>query len=117
MNDDFSTPLAIGALQEFTREVNTLLNSDEAVGRGALEAIDALYRELGGTVLGIIPDEIGGGGADAERLNGVLEMLIAMREEARASKDYALSDRIRDQLAELGITLEDRPDGTIYHLG
>jgi cysteinyl-tRNA synthetase len=116
MDDDFNAPVALAALQDLTREVNTLLNSGEEVGRPVLEAIDALYRELGGQVLGIIPDEIAAGGVDAARQDALIQLLIELRTEARANKDFARADRIRNRLAELGIILEDRPDGTVYKI-
>ena len=75
-----------------------------------LEAIDETYRELGGTVLGIVPDEIAAGStANAEREEGLIRLLIDLRAEARKAKDFAKADQIRNQLAELGVTLEDRP--------
>ncbi|HLV44508.1 MAG TPA: DALR domain-containing protein, partial [Aggregatilineales bacterium] len=116
MDDDFNAPLAIGVLQDFTREVNTLLNSGETVGRDTLDAIDAVYRELGGDVLGIIPDEIAGAGADAGRQAELIQLLIEMRAEARANREWARADQIRDRLAEIGVILEDRPDGTVYKI-
>jgi len=117
MADDFNAPGALAALYDLTREVNTLLNSGQAVGRAVLEAIDTTYRELGGQVLGIVPDEINAAsGADAERQDGLVRMLIDLRADARAAKDFATADRIRDQLAGLGIVLEDRPDGTIWRV-
>jgi cysteinyl-tRNA synthetase len=116
MDDDFNAPVAISALHDLTREVNTLLNSGEEVGRPILEKIDDLYRELGGQVLGIIPDQLGVEGVDADRLDGLVRLLIEMRAEARAEKNYARADAIRNRLAELGVALEDRPDGTIYRL-
>jgi cysteinyl-tRNA synthetase len=116
MDDDFNAPQALAALQSLTREVNTLLNSPQEVGREVLSEIDELYRELGGEVLGIVPDEIAGSGVDADRLDGLVQLLISTRNQARESKDYALADRIRSELADLGVQLEDRPDGTIYRL-
>jgi cysteinyl-tRNA synthetase len=116
MDDDFNSPVAIGVLHDLTREVNSLINSGEEVGRSILEKIDDLYRELGGQVLGIIPDQITAEGADAERLDGVVKLLIDMRAEARNSKNFAQADTIRNRLAEAGIILEDRTDGTIYKL-
>ncbi|MBC7872013.1 MAG: cysteine--tRNA ligase, partial [Chitinophagaceae bacterium] len=56
MDDDFNSPKAIAALQELTRDVNTLLNSDATVGLSVMSAIDQLYSELGGKVLGLVPD-------------------------------------------------------------
>jgi cysteinyl-tRNA synthetase len=54
--------------------------------------------------------------SDGQREAALMEMLIAMRAQARADRDYARSDAIRDQLAALGISLEDRADGTIWKL-
>ncbi len=115
MDDDFNTPRALAVLQELTRDVNALLNSSAAVGRPALEAIEATYRELGGGVLGIIP-AAEAMGSDGQREAGLVELLVSLRAEARKKKDYATSDRIRDELARLGVLLEDRPDGTVWRL-
>ncbi len=113
LNDDFNAPLGIAALQDLTRDVNSLLNSDATVGLNTLQAIDALYQELGGDVLGIIP-EAESSGANAEREAGLIELLIELRARARVNKDFAEADRIRDELTRLGVTLEDRADGTIW---
>lgn len=115
MDDDFNTSAALAALQDFTREVNTLLNSEQPVGKATLEAIDTLYRELGGDVLGIVPDVDIAGNGNAEREANLIRLLIEMRAKARDAKDWQTADQIRDRLAELGIVLEDRPDGTIWH--
>jgi cysteinyl-tRNA synthetase len=117
MDDDFNASLAIGVLQQLTGEVNTLLNSGRRASRATLQEIDALYRELGGGVLGLVPDELADAGADAARVDGLVRMLIDMRAEAREARDFGRADRIRDRLAELGVALEDRPDGTVYRLG
>jgi cysteinyl-tRNA synthetase len=61
-------------------------------------------------VLGIEPE--GAQGENRERLEGLLRMLIEFRSEARKKKDFGRADEIRDRLKELGIQLEDRPDGT-----
>lgn len=114
MNDDFNAPLALSTLQTFTREANTLLNSGAKVGRAVLEAINGVYSDLGGQVLGIIPADDSAAGGSAEREAGLIELLITLRKEARARKDWATADEIRDALAGLGVTLEDRPDGTLW---
>ncbi len=113
MNDDFNAPAALAVLQDFTRQVNTLLNEQGPQTTGSLAAIDQVYRELGGEVLGIIPDEAERG-ADAAREEGLIRLLVDLRAQARARKDWATSDKIRDQLRALGVILEDRPDGTIW---
>lgn len=115
MSDDFNAPAALGVLQSLTREVNSLLNEAAPQTRETLEAIDSLYRELGGDVLGIIPDEEERS-ASAEREESLIRLLIDLRAEARSNKDWETSDRIRDELQSLGVTLEDRADGTIWKI-
>lgn len=116
MDDDFNTPRALAVLDEFSTRVNTLLNSDKPVGVKVLTAIDDLYRELGGEVLGIVPDAGALSSGDAARVDGLVTLLIEMRKDARSKKDYTQSDLIRDRLAEMGVILEDRPEGTIYRV-
>jgi len=111
MEDDFNTPLAIGELFELSREVNTWLASDRPLSKDALMAIDSLYTELGDTILGIIPKKF------PEEVRGELEipliqLLIELRQEFRKAQDWEKADRIRERLRELGIILEDTPQGT-----
>ena len=114
MDDDFNAPAALAVLQELTKQVNKMLNEGSGTTVGSLTAVDQLFRELGGDVLGIIPDEAAGNSADANREAGMIELLITLRAQARANKDWATSDQIRDQLKALGVTLEDRADGTVW---
>ena len=115
LDDDFNTPGGLAVLQDLTRQVNTLLNESGPQTQGTLAAIDALYRELGGEVLGIVPEREEGA-ADAGREDGLVRLLIDLRAESRAKKDWATGDTIRDRLKELGVVLEDRADGTIWKL-
>ena len=114
MNDDFNAPAALAVLQDYTRQVNSLINEQGPQTRGSLEAIDTLYRELGGEVLGIVPEQTESGGASAEREEGLIRLLIDLRAQARANRDWATADQVRDQLKALGVVLEDRSDGTIW---
>jgi cysteinyl-tRNA synthetase len=114
MDDDFNAPRALAVLQELTRDVNTLLNGDTQPGLAVLDAINTTYNQLGGDVLGIIPAADATAGSNGKRESGLIELLINMRSEARAQKNYAESDRIRDELANLGVILEDSPKGTIW---
>ncbi|WP_027717381.1 cysteine--tRNA ligase [Desulfovirgula thermocuniculi] len=120
MDDDFNTALAISMWFELAREANTYLHAagERSVCREALEKALDLAAEFNG-VLGIFAvDEATGrmrleerreeGGGLAEAL---LELLLEVRQEARAKKDWATADRIRDRLKELGIILEDTPAG------
>jgi cysteinyl-tRNA synthetase len=115
MDDDFNAPAALAVLQEFTRKVNALLNEGGPQTRGSLEAIDRLYRRLGGDVLGIIPDAEARS-SDAAREEGLVRLLVDLRAQARARKEWQTADFIRNQLKELGVILEDRPDGAIWKI-
>jgi cysteinyl-tRNA synthetase len=114
MDDDFNIPVAVAVLQALTTEVNTLLNSGEAVGKATLEGIDSLYSELGGRILGLIPASEAVNSGSPQREDGLIRLLIDLRKQARADKQFARADQIRNQLNELGIVLEDRPEGTVY---
>jgi cysteinyl-tRNA synthetase len=114
MDDDFNTPQALAVLQELTRDVNTLLNSGQAVGLNVLNAINESYKLLGGDILGIIPKTDLANNQSQERENRLVQMMIDMRAQARVNKNYAESDRIRDELAKIGVILEDRSDGTVW---
>lgn len=109
MDDDFNTAGALGHAFELVREIN------QARGQGAGEedlkpAQDALQELIGilGVDLAYQPDR----DSDAEPY---IELLVEVREQLREQKLWELSDRIRDQLAELDVVLEDKPDGTRWH--
>jgi cysteinyl-tRNA synthetase len=115
MDDDFNAPGALATLYDLTREVNALLNSDATVGINVLNAINDTYRELGGDVLGIIPENVLSG-ANAGREESLIRLLVELRTIARENKDFDISDRIRDEMAAAGILLEDGADGTIWRI-
>jgi cysteinyl-tRNA synthetase len=104
MDDDFSAPVALATLYDLTREVNTLLYSHPVIGCSVLEAIDRTYRELGGDILGVVPEKTVN--CNAERESDLIRLLIDIRARARQAKDFALSDQIRDYLAQRNIVLE-----------
>ncbi len=116
MDDDFNTSGAMGVLFEMVRATNALVASPEPPTRETLAAADRAYRELGGDILGIVPEELAeeGAGALADEL---IDLLLAARQDLRAAKQFGLADRIRDRLAELGIVLEDTAHGTRWRRG
>ena len=116
MDDDFNAPAALAVLQDLTRKVNSLINESAPLSQASLEAIDQTFRELGGDVLGIIPDQLDQTG-DMSREDGLVRILLALRAGARDRKDWQSADLIRQELSKLGITLEDRADGTLWKVG
>jgi cysteinyl-tRNA synthetase len=116
MDEDFSTPQAIAGLFDLGREVNGQLNAGEPLSRATLEAIDGFYQEVGGDVLGIIPRDLVEQRAGSELVEGLVRLLIDLRQQARQDRDWARADAIRDHLVALGVTLEDGPGGTRWRL-
>ncbi|MEH6671586.1 cysteine--tRNA ligase [Halopseudomonas sp.] len=112
MDDDFNTPEACAVLFDMVREVNRLKDAD----MDAAAALAARLRELAGNLglLQLDPDmflQAGGSGkVDAAQV----EALIKARLQARADKDWAESDRIRDELTAMGVVLEDGKGGTTW---
>ena len=79
-----------------------------------LAQIDATFRTLGGEVLGVIPEDVSTSAGEAELLNGVMSILLSLRQEYRDARDWERADALRGRLSELGIAVEDRPDGPAW---
>jgi cysteinyl-tRNA synthetase len=114
MDDDLNTPQALAALFDLSRAVNGLLNSGQFITGGTLASVDALYRSLGGEILGVIPDELPQATQESGLDGALMEILIELRATARKNKDWVTADTIRDRLTEAGVVLEDRPEGTTW---
>jgi cysteinyl-tRNA synthetase len=112
MDDDFNTAGAVAVLFDVAREANRAVAAGAA--RGTLELLQAALDELGGGVLGLRLEAPGGGAEDATA--GLVQLLIDQRNDARKSKNFAQADAIRKRLDEIGILLEDSPQGTKWRL-
>ena len=116
MDDDLSTPAALAALQSVIAEGNKLIaDGDSDALRGDLAAVRAMLDVLGLDPLAAPWSGAGGSGTDAA-LDTLVQALIAQREEARAAKDFATADRVRDQLAAAGVEVEDTAQGARWHV-
>jgi len=113
MDDDFNTPQALAVLFDLAHELNQALAAEKPLSTSALRLGRETLTGLAGTVLGL-PLESGGAEGSAEREGELVDLLVALRAEVRAQKLWPLSDRIRDGLARLGITLEDKREGTVW---
>lgn len=114
MDDDFNSPILIAHLFEGVKFVNLLKDNKESLTAADLETLAKTINAFVFEVLGL-KNEAGKEEGDG-KLEGVVNMLIAMRNEARANKDFALSDQIRDRLAALGIALKDGKEGTTFSI-
>ena len=112
MNDDLNTSIALSVVFELVRLTNELLEQPDTT-MATLSAADNLFEKLGGDVLGIVKDQYPQTGVeDDQTIDKLVNILIAQRNQARKNKEFATADAIRDNLDQIGITLEDTPDGT-----
>ena len=112
MNDDFNSPILIAQLFEGVRFINLLKDNSATLTAEDLKDFTKTMHSFVFDVLGLKDEKAIGNNND--KLEGVIHMLINMRMEARANKDFALSDQIRDQLIALGIQLKDGKEGTTF---
>lgn len=107
MDNDFNTASAVAALFEFVKAINTA--RDNGATNDQLSPAQSVFKELAG-VLGLTLEDKKGSSEQEVQVNA----LIAERNEARKQKDWKRSDEIRDQLKEMGVTIEDSKDGTTW---
>lgn len=113
MNDDFNTPILISHLFEGVRFINLLKEGTASLKADDLIQFSKLMEVFVFDILGLNNKSVAAD-AHAEKLDGAIHLLIDMRNKARADRDWALSDKIRDQLGALGIQLKDGKDGTAF---
>ena len=114
MNDDFNTPILIANLFEGIRYINLLNDNSASLTAEDLKLFSHSINTFIFDVLGLKDEK--GVENNNEKLEGVVNMLIGMRNEARANKDFAMSDQIRNQLIALGIQLKDGKEGTTFSI-
>ena len=110
--DDLNTPIAIAHLFDAVKLIHA-----GGLSEADRNALKQLFDEVVGGVLGLLDEEAADGSGKAEKaLEGVMELVLEDRRKARAEKNWAESDRIRDQLAAFGITVKDTKDGATWTL-
>ncbi len=111
MDRDFGTPDALAVVFDMVRQANSALDGDDGAGQATAFALTALeLANVLGLAVAIGSDDPAAGAGDAE-----IEALVAARTEAKANKDFAEADRIRDELAAQGITIEDTANGPLWY--
>ena len=111
MNDDLNTPVMIAQLFDGVRTINSANDGKAQLTAASIERLKVLYRTMMQDVLGIRDEEMK---KDDGLSNELMNVLLAMRADAKANKDFATSDRIRDTLAAIGISIKDTKDGTTW---
>lgn len=117
MNDDFNTPVLISHLFEGVKMINAIHQGEAQLKQADLDVLKQTVESFVFDVLGLeTADNTAANEEGTKRLEQTVELLIDLRDEARRNKDFATSDKIRDQLAEAGVKLKDGKDGTAFEL-
>ena len=115
MNDDFNSPILIAQLFEATKWINQLNEGGAKISATDLELLRTTMHSFVYDVLGL-PKEMEAQNNGQQQLDAAVNLLIDLRNQARANKDFATSDAIRDRLQEAGIQLKDGKEGTSFSL-
>ncbi|WP_374958134.1 cysteine--tRNA ligase [Gilvibacter sp.] len=114
MNDDFNSPILIAHLFDAAKLIHAVAEGNQQLNAADIALLKQTMHDFMFEVMGL--EAVGNGGGDTDKLDKTVGLLIELRNQARANKDFATSDSIRDQLAEAGIQLKDSKEGTTYSL-
>lgn len=112
MNDDFNTAKVLANMFELVPTINSIKDKHieaDALSAETFEKLKSYFKTYLEDILGLKNEKT----QNDDKLKGVLELLVEIRKEARSKKDYATSDKIRNQLTEIGIVMKDEKDGTV----
>ena len=109
LNDDLNSPILIAELFEGVKLINSCVDGKENLTTGDITAMRELYQAFIFDILGLKDEKAGN--ENTELVAGLVDFLIDLRKKARANKDFATSDQIRNHLAELGVEVKDTKEG------
>lgn len=111
MDDDFNSPVLIAELFEIVRIINSIYDGKAKVTAEGLEGLKLFMKEFVEDILGLRNDQT----SASDDIDDVMNLVIKLRNEAKANKDFVTSDRIRDELNSIGIQLKDSKEGTLWN--
>ena len=116
MDDDLNSPIVISHLFDSARAINTVFDGKGTISEADLEELRAVWKTYAMDILGLQLDGAQDAGAGMDAYKGAVDMLLNMRLEAKRNKDWATSDKIRNELTALGFTIKDTKDGFEWSL-
>ena len=112
MDDDLNTPIVISHLFDSARAINTVYDGKGTISSADLDELRSVWQDYGIKILGLrIDGEATGNDKNLDAYKGAVDMLLTMRLDAKQNKDWALSDKIRNELTALGFSIKDKKDG------
>ncbi len=116
MNDDLNSPMVISALFDYVRIINQVAEAKATISEADLEELKRVFNLYVFDVLGLRNEKAEGASAGGDMLKKVVDMILSVRQDAKANKDWATSDKIRNELTAIGIRVKDRKDGVDWEL-
>ena len=116
MDDDFNSPIVISHLFDACRVINQLADKQQSITPAGLEALTRVVHTFVFDILGLVSEAAGGNAQREEAYGHAIDLLLELRAKAKAAKDWATSDRIRDDLAALGFEVKDTKEGATWKL-
>ena len=116
MDDDLNSPIVISHLFDSARAINTVFDGKGTISEADLEELRAVWKTYAMDILGLQLDGAQDASAGMDAYKGAVDMLLNMRLDAKRNKDWATSDKIRNELTALGFTIKDTKDGFEWSL-
>lgn len=116
MDDDLNSPIVISALFDWVRLINQIAEGQQTISAEDLEELKRIVNLYVFDVLGLRNEKQEGAAGGGDMLKKVVDMILAVRQDAKANKDWATSDKIRNELTSIGIRVKDRKDGVDWEI-
>jgi cysteinyl-tRNA synthetase len=114
MNDDMNTPKLIAELFDATRIINSVKENHLSLNQKDIELLKTNFKLFFFDILGLLPEDNNAG--NNEITEGLMQMIMEMRQDAKTNKNWAVADSIRNHLAALGITIKDTKEGAVWEM-
>lgn len=115
LNDDLNSPILISHLFDACRTINQIVDKKQTIATDALDALRTLFHTFAFDILGLT-SEADGNAEREEAFGKAIDLLLEIRATAKANKDWATSDKVRNELAALGFEVKDTKDGATWRL-
>jgi cysteinyl-tRNA synthetase len=112
MDDDFNSPILIAELFELVRLINSVYDGKQQIDEKSLNIVKEIMQYFVFDIMGLRDDQQGD---SSDNMAELMELVIKLRNEAKQNKDFATSDRIRNELSAIGIQLKDSKEGTLWN--
>ena len=116
MNDDLNSPIVIAHLFDATRAINSVKDGKETISAEDLKELQDVFHTFVFDILGMKDEAASAGGNNYEAFGKAVDLLLTLRQQAKVNKDWATSDKIRNELTAMGFEIKDTKEGAEWKL-